>query len=160
MTRLPPEECSSLGWMLWRVFLYHGEDSPIIHHSCPPRTSRPFYVAELTSAFCIFLRMKQTVDLATPNVPAISLMDLFCFWSRTIVFHLYREILWPHDVGSQQQLPNANDTLRISSRPFTCLIDVEITKEKPTSVHETAFEAIVQLLMVPWKGGEVHIKEL
>ncbi len=26
-----------------------------------------------------FLRMYQTVDLATANVPAISLMDLFCF---------------------------------------------------------------------------------
>ncbi len=31
-----------------------------------------------------FLRMYQTVDLATPNVPAISLMDLFCFWSLTM----------------------------------------------------------------------------
>ncbi len=34
-----------------RVVLYHGEDSLIIHHSCSPWTSRPFYVAELTSAF-------------------------------------------------------------------------------------------------------------
>ncbi len=34
-----------------RVFLYHGEDLPIIEHCCPPWTSRPFYVAELTSAF-------------------------------------------------------------------------------------------------------------
>ncbi len=32
-----------------------------------------------------FLRMYQTVDLATPNVSAISLMDLFCFWSLKIV---------------------------------------------------------------------------
>ncbi len=31
-----------------RVFLYHGEDPPVIHHCCPPL---PFYVAELTSAF-------------------------------------------------------------------------------------------------------------
>ncbi len=45
----------------WRVFftwldvvkdfLYRGEDSPIIHHCCPPWTSRPFHVAELASAF-------------------------------------------------------------------------------------------------------------
>ncbi len=34
-----------------RVFLYHGEDPPIIHHCCPPWTSMPFYVAELSSAF-------------------------------------------------------------------------------------------------------------
>ncbi len=32
-----------------------------------------------------FLRMYQTVDLTNPNVPAISLMDLFCLWSLTIV---------------------------------------------------------------------------
>ncbi len=60
-----------------RVFLYHGQDS-LNHHCCPPWTSRPFYVAELTSAF-FFLRKYQTVDLAAPNVPAISLMDSFCF---------------------------------------------------------------------------------
>ncbi len=39
-----------------RVFLYHGEDSQIIHHFCPPWTSRPLYVAELNSVF-FFLRM-------------------------------------------------------------------------------------------------------
>ncbi len=39
-----------------RVFLYHGEDSPIIYHCCPLWTSRPFNVAELTSTllFCFF----------------------------------------------------------------------------------------------------------
>ncbi len=41
-----------------RVFLYHGENPSIIHHCCPPWTSRPFYVAELTSAF-FFLKMYQ-----------------------------------------------------------------------------------------------------
>ncbi len=34
-----------------RGFLYHGEDPTIIHHCCPLWTSRPFYVAELNSAF-------------------------------------------------------------------------------------------------------------
>ncbi len=56
------------------VFLYHGEDPPIIHHCCPPWTSVPFYVAELTSAFFF-----------SQNVPncwfAVSLMILFWFWS-------------------------------------------------------------------------------
>ncbi len=39
----------------------------------------------LHQCILFFLRMYQTVDLATPNVLAISLMDLFCFWSLTIV---------------------------------------------------------------------------
>ncbi len=65
-----------------RVFLYHGENPPIIHHCCPPWTSRPFYVTELK---CVLFRMCQTVDLATTNAPAAALMDLFCFWSLTIV---------------------------------------------------------------------------
>ncbi len=33
-----------------RVFLYHGVDPLIIYHCCPPWASRPFYVAEFTSA--------------------------------------------------------------------------------------------------------------
>ncbi len=68
-----------------------------------------FYVAELGALFFFF----RTVDLATSNVPAISLMDLFCFLKpNNCLFHLYGELLWPHDVGSQQQLPNANGTLK------------------------------------------------
>ncbi len=34
-----------------KVFLYHGDDSPIIHHCCPPWTSMLFYVADFTTAF-------------------------------------------------------------------------------------------------------------
>ncbi len=37
-----------------RVFLYHGVDSPVIHHCYPTWMSRPFHVAELTSAFFFF----------------------------------------------------------------------------------------------------------
>ncbi len=89
-------DCRHWQWHTWplesvlldgcceRGFLYHGEGSPTIHHCCPLWTSRPFCVAELSAFFFFFLRMYQTVDLATPNVPAISLMDLFCFWSLTI----------------------------------------------------------------------------
>ncbi len=90
----------------WRVFFYWldvvkgffftiGEDSPINHHYCPPWTSRPFYVAELTSAFFFFS------ECTTLNVPAISLMDLFCFWSLTIVCFTCMErsfdcMMWVH----------------------------------------------------------------
>ncbi len=97
-----------------RVFLYHGEDSLIIHHCCPPWTSMPFYIAELISAF-FFLRMYQTVDLATPNVPAISLMDLFCFWSLTIVCFTCMErsfdcMIWVHSNSFQMQMAHIEST--------------------------------------------------
>ncbi len=76
-------ECYYLPW----------EDSLIIHHFWPPWTSRPFYVAELTSAF-FFLRIYQTVDLATPNVPAIYLLDFLLFFNPyNCLFHLHGEHL-------------------------------------------------------------------
>ncbi len=54
------------------------------------------FVAELTS---FFPKMYQTVDLATPNVPAISLMDLLCFWSLTIVV-ASGLLSWGHFISS------------------------------------------------------------
>ncbi len=55
--------------------------------------------------------MYQTVDLATPNVPAISHGFVLTLKPNNCLFHLHGE----HDVASQQQLPNANGTLRINS---------------------------------------------
>ncbi len=69
----------------------------------------------LSSPVCSFFflkRMYQTVDLATPNVPAISLMDLFRLKPNDCLFNLHGELLWQHDVSSQQQLTwylNATD---------------------------------------------------
>ncbi len=53
--------------------------------------------------------MYQTVDLATLKVPAISLSDGFVLFLKpnNFLFHLYGEILWLHDVGSEQQLKAA-----------------------------------------------------
>ncbi len=89
--------CSSLGWMLWRGLLHHGEDSPIIItvvlRACPDLSMF------LSSSVCsCFLRMNQTVDLA-PNVPALSLSDGFVLFLKpnTRLF-LYGEMLWPHEV--------------------------------------------------------------
>ncbi len=66
-----------------RVFLHHGEDSPII--TTVVLRGRPGLSMFLSSPVrSSFLRMYQTVDLA-PNAPALSLMDLFCFWSLTII---------------------------------------------------------------------------
>ncbi len=43
-------------------------------------------------SFC-FLRMYQTGDLATPNVPAISLMDYYFFKPNTCLFLLQGDLL-------------------------------------------------------------------
>ncbi len=66
---VPNGECSSLGWMLLKGLFF------TIERILQLSTRHDFF----------FLRIYQTVDLATLNVPAISLMDLFCFWSLTIV---------------------------------------------------------------------------
>ncbi len=96
-----------------RVFLYHGENSQIIHHCCPPWTSRPFYVTELK---CVLFRMHQTVDLPLLMFLLSLWWICFVFEAYNCLFRLYVELPWLHDVGSQQQLPNANGTLRINSR--------------------------------------------
>ncbi len=71
------------------------------------------------------------------------------------LFYLHRELLWLHDVGSQQQLPNANVTLRIKSTPFTCLID-EIRRNSP---HMSMKWLLSQLSNYIWslqkKGGYI-----
>ncbi len=81
-----------------RVFLYHGEDPPIIHHWCPLWMSRPFYVAELTSAFFFFSECTRL--LIWPLL--IFLLSLwwicFVFEANNRLFHLYGQILWLHDV--------------------------------------------------------------
>ncbi len=155
MTQLPPGECSSLGWMLWKVFFFHhGEDPPIIHHCCPPWTSRPFYVAELTSVFFF-----------SQNVPncwfghsscSCYLSDGFVLFLKpnNCLFHLHGELLWPNDVGSEQQLPNANGKLRINSRPFTCLIYVEITRIAHACPWNS-FWVNCPIIYGPLKGGGV-----
>ncbi len=44
-------------------------------------------------------------------------------------------MMWAHSNSFQIQ----NGTIITNSGPFICLIDVEITKEYPTPVHEIAF---------------------
>ncbi len=87
-----------------RGFFTIGEDPPIIHHVVSVDI-QVFYVAELTSAF-FFFRLYQTVDLEIPNVPAISLMDVFCFWSLTIVCFTCMEssfdcMMWVQSISFQ-----------------------------------------------------------
>jgi len=60
------------------VFLYHGErilrSFTVVFRGCPD-----LFMLLSSPVQYYFLRMYQTVDLATPNIPAISQMDLFCF---------------------------------------------------------------------------------
>ncbi len=62
-----------------------------------------------------FLGIYQTVDLATPNVPAISLMDLFCFLSLTIVCFTCMEssfgrMMWVYSNSFQMQTAHLEST--------------------------------------------------
>ncbi len=62
-----------------------------------------------------FLRMYQTVDLTTPNVPAISLMDLFLFWSLTIVCFTCMEssfdrMIWVQNNSFQMQMAHSRQS--------------------------------------------------
>ncbi len=60
------------------VFFTRERNSSVIHHSC--FRGLPGLLVLLSSPVrSFFLRMFQTVVLATPNVFAISLMGLFCF---------------------------------------------------------------------------------
>ncbi len=84
-----------------RVFLHHGEDSPIIHHCCPPWTSRPFYVSELNVSSCAFFYSQNVPNcLIWPLLMfLLSLSDGDLFLKpNNHLFLLYGEILWPHDV--------------------------------------------------------------
>ncbi len=63
----------------------------------------------------VFLRMYQTVDLATPNVPAISLVDWFRLWSLTIVYFTCMErsfdrMMWVHSNSFQMQTAHLEST--------------------------------------------------
>ncbi len=98
-----------------RVFLYHGEDSLIIHHCCPLWTSWPFYVDELTSAFFF-----------SQNVPKLLIWPLlmfllslwwicFWFWSLTIVCFTCTErsfdcMIWVHSNSFQMQMAHLEST--------------------------------------------------
>ncbi len=78
---LPPGECSWSGQLLWRVFFFTRErilrsSTTVVFRGLPG-----LLVLLSSPVRSFFLRMFQTVVLATPNVFAISLMGLFYFFS-------------------------------------------------------------------------------
>ncbi len=104
VTCLPPGECSSLGWMLWKGFSlpWRGcsDHPPLLSsvdvyaflccwaHQC-------IFFSECTKLFICYLS-DYFVLILKPN---------------NCLFHLHRELLWPHDVSSEQQFNEsiAND---------------------------------------------------
>ncbi len=117
---------SSLDCRLWQCHVYLLESVLILVGCCervfslpwrgssdhPPLLSsvdvQAFLCCWVHQCFLFFLRMYQTVDLANPNVPAISLMDLFCFWSLTIVCFTCMErsfdrMMWVHSNSFHMQ---------------------------------------------------------
>lgn len=95
----------------WRVFfiymdflkwflLCHGKDAVTIHSYGDLWGVQAYLLfTELTSV-SFFLRMSHTFDLATYNIPIVSMMFFFFFfWSLKMVWFLNRELLWLHIVG-------------------------------------------------------------
>ncbi len=105
----------------WRVFFswldvvngfFHGEDHPPLLSFM---VVQAFLCCRAHQCFLFFLKMYQTVDLVTPNVPAISLMDLFCFWSLTIVCFTCMQssfdcMIWVHSNSFQMQMAHLEST--------------------------------------------------
>ncbi len=156
LARLPPGEWSSLGL---KGFFFTMER--ILRSSTTVvLRGRPGHFMLLSSLVrSFFLRLNQTVVWPL-------LMFLLSLWWICLIlkpnnrlFHLYGALLWLHDVDSQQQLPNANGTLRINSRPFTCLIDVE-RRNSPHLSMKWLLSQLSNYLLSLEKRGEVHIKEL
>ena len=76
---LPPGECSWSGQLLWFFFT---REIIILSSTTVVFRGLPGLLVLLSSpVHSFFLRMFQTVDLATPNVFAISLIGLFWFFS-------------------------------------------------------------------------------
>ncbi len=121
-----------------RVFLHHGEDSPIIHHCCHPWTSRSFYVAELTSS--VFF---------SQNVPN-------CWFGHSECSSYLSD-------GSEQQLPNANGALKSTPELYLlnwCRNNEGIAHGCPWNSFWVNCPITYGPLKKGGGGGGVHIKEL
>ena len=133
---LPPGECSWSGQLLWMGLL-----------------------VLLSSPVHFFLRMFQTVDLATPNVFAISLIGLFWFFSLMMVWLTDSDssldlILRVYSNRFQMQIAHFKWTLALLSVP--CKWDNEgITHTWPWN----SWEANCPITFGPLKSGR-YIYEL
>ena len=118
---LPPGECSWSGQLLWRGFSLPGK----LFFCHPPQlfsmVFRVFWCCLSSPVRSFFLRTFQTVDLATPNVSAISLIGLFWFFSLMMACFTDSDSSLALILRvDRQQIPNANSTLEMNSRPFIC----------------------------------------
>ncbi len=103
-----------------RVFLYHGEDSPIIHHCCPSVDVQA--VLCFWAHQCVLFFSECTKLLIWPLIMffCLSLMDLvFVLKPNNVCFTCMErsfDMMWAHATAS-----DANGTLRINCRPFTLI---------------------------------------
>lgn len=153
MTRLPPPD-------VMKEFFSQGKNSVIIHFRCLPWSSRPFGVSELANAFFFLLffqkKMYQIFYLANPTVSAICLGDLFCFFQpNDSRLHLHWHFFGPHAESSKDQLPNANSTFVISSRPLICLICRAGGHNRGTGhTWQLNYLPVIWSLLNLWKVGD------
>ena len=97
-----------------------------------------------------FLRMYQNVGFATPKYFAISLIDLFCFYSLVMASFTCFDISFDFKLlTSVRQLPNAKSTLEFNSKPFISFICLEVMREQTTPANQTACQAIIQIFLNP-----------
>ncbi len=113
----------------------------------------------LSSPVIFFSQNVWNRDLATPNVPATSLMDLFCFWSLTIVCFTCMESsltawLWFHSNSFQMQMP------LLESNPD--LLPAYLMLTYRGIAHICPWNSFWVNCQYLWslKRGEIHIKEL
>ncbi len=107
VTHLSPGECSSLGWMLWKGFSLPWRGSS----SHPPLLSSVAFLC-CWAHQCILFLSECTKLLIWPLLIFLLSLWWICFVlflkPNNCLFHLYGELLWLHDVGSQQQLHTKN----------------------------------------------------
>ncbi len=147
---LPPGECSWSGQLLWRVFSSPGKrilrsSTTVVFRGLPG-----LLVLLSSPVRSFFLRMFQTVVLATPNVFAISLMGLFCFFNLMMACFTDSDssldlILTVDSNRFQMQIAHLKWTLDLLSAH--CNWDNEGITHTPG--HGTAEKPIVPLLLVP-----------
>ena len=137
-----------LSTMLWGGF--SSARKGFFHHlSCLPRSFRSFDIAGLTSAF--FLLKNAPNCWFSHKVFAISVTDLFCLFTLMMASITQIDSLDHILTTPVKQLPNANSTPEINTRPLICFICLEVTRKKTAPGNETTSQSIVQVLLSPWK---------
>lgn len=104
-------------FLVWAtvVFLDEGKDLSVRLHRCLPG----ILVLLSSQVYTLFLRMDQTVDLATPNVLAISVMAFFFFLSWLMDLFIDSDSsYWVHIERWPHQIPSEYTSREMNCKPF------------------------------------------